>query len=154
MPDSDLFRLYFSHKILVSFGSLAKVTNSDPFREIKVAGVPQSLGTITRFPCFDSFICIEFVDSHHQHRPIFTNRSPLDLPLLTIMGQNQLKGYPALFGVLEFHGDILFSEFVTQSFLQPRRASQLFFGTILANLTKGSFGIFNDISAVEVHIGH
>jgi hypothetical protein len=85
--------------------------------------------------------------------PIFTNRFPLDLPLLTMMVQCQLKGYPVLFSLLEFHGDILFGEFVTQSFLQPRRESQLFLGAILANLTEGSFGIFNNVSAVEVHIG-
>jgi hypothetical protein len=85
--------------------------------------------------------------------PIFTNRFPLDLPLLTMMIQCQLKGYPVLFSLLEFHGDTLFSEFVTQSFLQPRRESQLFLGAILASLTEGSFTIFNDVSAVEVHIG-
>jgi hypothetical protein len=70
-----------------------------------------------------------------------------------MMVQCQLKGYPVLLNFLEFHGDILFSEFVTQSFLQPRRESQLFLGALLVNLTEGSFSIFNDVSTVEVHIG-
>jgi hypothetical protein len=82
---------------------------------------------------------------------IFTNGFAFDLPLLTMMMQCELKGYPVVYPLLRYHASARIEGFVKRAFLQPHRQSLLFIVSVLG--CRARYSIFGDPEVVEGHAG-
>ena len=79
---------------------------------------------------------------------VFTDGFIFELPMLEMLTQCQLNGYPVLDSLLLFHLDILLDEFVKSAFLRPKREAQLFLEAIISALE-----YCDDSSVLQTHVG-
>ena len=77
---------------------------------------------------------------------VFTNGYSFELPMLDMLLQCQLSGFPVLESLLFFHMDVLLKEFIKRVFVNPRRESQVYLAAIIGALDKLDNGkIINDL---------
>ena len=79
---------------------------------------------------------------------VFTEGFSLDLSLLDLLLQYQMKGYSILDSLLLFHLDILLDEFVKNCIIQPKREARVFLNAILSAIES-----CNDVAILQTHVG-
>ncbi|OHT00499.1 hypothetical protein TRFO_32767 [Tritrichomonas foetus] len=80
---------------------------------------------------------------------VFADGYSFELPILEMMLQCQLSGYPVLDTLLLFHLDILLDVYVKNCLIRNKREAQPFFDAILAVID-----YCNDASVLQAHLGY